>query len=180
MMVDACGPSRGGSVARMVASLSLPSPCCVGRKSSVAHLRCRWSLSLTTVPSAAPLQVSIRTVHIDHSSDVHKWRSPEKEEVKRQFRGGVKLGSDFVKFREREEIEKRLIEEDKYTNWSLVYAYSLGIALLLIGLNLVMVFVKPNPSPEYVPYADPSASPSVAERGAGSASASSSSSSFSR
>lgn len=97
-------------------------------------------------------------MHIEHSSDVHKWRSPEKEEVKRQFRGGgVKLGSEFTKYREQETAEKALIEEDKFTNWRLVYAYSLGTALLLIGLNLVMVVVEPNPSPEYVPYVDPAA-----------------------
>jgi hypothetical protein len=110
----------------------------------------------TSSPPAAT-RTPLRSVHIEHSSDVHKWRNPEKEEVRRQFRGGVKLGSEFVKFREQEEIEKKLIEEDRFTNWRLVYAYSLGAALLLIGLNLVMVFVKPNPSPEYVPYVDPSA-----------------------
>lgn len=103
-----------------------------------------------------------RAVHIEHSSDIHKWRSPEKEEVRRQFRGGVKLGSEFVKYREQEEVEKRMIEEDKFTNWRLVYAYSLGTALLLIGLNLVMVFVEPNPSPEYVPYDASAAATSAA------------------
>lgn len=125
-----------------------------------AVLRCSPAALFTTASSSFPhlaLLTPRRCINIEHSSDVHKWRNPEKEEVKRQFREGVKLGSEFVKYREQETLEKRLIEEDKFTNWRLVYMYSLGVALLLIGLNLVMVFVKPNPSPEYVPYVDPSA-----------------------
>lgn len=69
----------------------------------------------------------------------------------------MKLGSEFVKFREQEAMEKQLIEEDKFTNWRVVYAYSLGVVVLLFALNMMMVFVKPNPSPEYVPYENTSA-----------------------
>ncbi|KPA80517.1 hypothetical protein ABB37_04729 [Leptomonas pyrrhocoris] len=160
-MVKWCGSPRG--VLASSSSFFAP-PRCVKK----VH-----STYFSLLHCASSLRTSFRAVHIEHSSDVHKWRSPEKEEVRRQFRGGVKLGSEFVKYREQEAIEKRLIEEDKFTNWPLVYAYSLGAALLLIGLNLVMVFVKPNPSPEYVPYVDPSATSSVTENATSSTSASS-------
>ncbi|KAG5499028.1 hypothetical protein GH5_03727 [Leishmania sp. Ghana 2012 LV757] len=95
-----------------------------------------------------------RYVHIGHSTDVHRWRNAEKEEVQRQFRGGVKLGSDIVKMREQAAKEKELIDQDKFTDWRLVYNYAIGAALLLIGLNVILAFVEPNPSPEYVPYTE--------------------------
>ncbi|AYU80650.1 hypothetical protein, conserved [Leishmania donovani] len=95
-----------------------------------------------------------RQVHIGHSTDVHRWRNPEKEEVQRQFRGGVKLGSHIAKVREQQAKERELIEQDKFTDWRLVYNYSIGAALLLIGLNVILAFVEPNPSPEYVPYTE--------------------------
>ncbi|KAG5473813.1 hypothetical protein LSCM1_04443 [Leishmania martiniquensis] len=101
-----------------------------------------------------------RRVHIGHSTDVHRWRNAEKEEVRRQFRGGVKLGSHIVKVQEQAAKEKELIEQDKFTNWRLVYNYAIGAALLLIGLNVILACVEPNPSPEYVPYTE-SAVPTI-------------------
>ncbi|GET90435.1 hypothetical protein, conserved [Leishmania tarentolae] len=102
--------------------------------------------------STATSGLTRRHVHIGHSTDVHRWRNPEKEEVRRQFRNGVKLGSHIAKVREQQAKEKELIEQDKFTDWRLVYNYAIGAALLLIGLNLMLAFVEPNPSPEYVPY----------------------------
>lgn len=86
---------------------------------------------------------------------MHRWRNPEKEEVQRHFRGGVKLGSHIAKVREQQAKERELIEQDKFTDWRLVYNYAIGAALLLIGLNAMLAFVEPNPSPEYVPYTEP-------------------------
>ncbi|KAG5497346.1 hypothetical protein JIQ42_03832 [Leishmania sp. Namibia] len=128
---------------------------------SVGRPSCRSSSSLVRLfkatgarwPAASVL-MRCRYVHIGHSTDVHRWRNAEKEEVQRQFRGGVKLGSDIVKMREQAAKEKELIDQDKFTDWRLVYNYAIGAALLLIGLNVILVFVEPNPSPEYVPYTE--------------------------
>ncbi|KAG5490399.1 hypothetical protein JKF63_00519 [Porcisia hertigi] len=107
-------------------------------------------ISFTNVSSL----MCCRHAHIGHSTDVHRWRNPEKEEVRRQFRGGVKLGSHMTKVREQEARERRLIEQDKFTDWRLIYNYAIGAALLLIGLNVILAFVESNPSPEYVPYVE--------------------------
>ncbi|KAK7200072.1 hypothetical protein NESM_000056800 [Novymonas esmeraldas] len=116
------------------------------------------SSSSTGAVAVAHTFCSCRRVHIGHSSDVHRWRSAEKEEVHRQFRGGVKLGSHISKIREQQARERELIEQDKFTDWQLVFNYAAGSALLLIGLNVLLAVVEPNPSPTYVPYADPVAS----------------------
>lgn len=109
------------------------------------------------VAAAMPF-ACVRSAYIGHTSDVHRWRNPEKEEVKRRFRGGVKLGSRLNEVRAQGEKEKELIAADKFTDWNVVYYFSMGTALLLLGLNLVLAYVEPVPSPEYVPYVDLAAS----------------------
>ncbi|CCW59656.1 unnamed protein product [Phytomonas sp. EM1] len=88
---------------------------------------------------------------VEHSTDPNKWRNPETAEIKRQYRGGIPLGSEAIRQRE---MEKRLVEED-FVNWNLVVYVAIAMVLLLVGLNLVMEFVEPVPSPEYVPYEYP-------------------------
>ncbi|CAG9577885.1 conserved hypothetical protein [Leishmania major strain Friedlin] len=139
---------------RTAAALAMPRSS-AARPSYPASLSSQRLLRLAGICSTATSGLTCcRQVHIGHSTDVHRWRNPEKEEVQRQFRGGVKLGSHIAKVREQQAKEKELIEQDKFTDWRLVYNYSIGTALLLIGLNVILAFVEPNPSPEYVPYTE--------------------------
>ncbi|SYZ67678.1 hypothetical_protein [Leishmania braziliensis MHOM/BR/75/M2904] len=139
--------------------LSTPRPSC-----SLSSSLLRFA-SIAEVYSTAPTGVTCcRHVHIGHSTDVHRWRNPEKAEVQRQYRGGVKLGSHTVKVREQAAKEKELIDQDKFTDWRQVYSYALSTALLLIGLNVILAVVEPNPSPAYVPYTESVVSaPSVSD-----------------
>ncbi|KAH9598879.1 hypothetical protein LSM04_003183 [Trypanosoma melophagium] len=98
---------------------------------------------------------SARRSFIEHSSDPKKWRSPEKAEVKRRH-PGVKLGSEFAQIKEQGDLEQKLVDADKFTDWDMIWRFAIGTLLFLVFLNVLMETVEPNPPPEYTPYIPPS------------------------
>ncbi|ORC90212.1 uncharacterized protein TM35_000092620 [Trypanosoma theileri] len=92
-----------------------------------------------------------RRSFIEHSSDPKKWRSLEKAEIKRRH-PGVKLGSEFARIKELGEIEQKLVEADKFTDWDMMWRFIIGILLFLVFLHVLLETVEPNPPPEYTPY----------------------------
>ncbi|ESL11190.1 hypothetical protein TRSC58_01069 [Trypanosoma rangeli SC58] len=105
--------------------------------------------------AAAPALSRACRAFIEHSSDPTRWRSPAKAEVKRRHLG-VRLGSEFARIREQGEVEKRLVDADKFTDWNMMWHFAIGAAVLLVLLNVLMDTVEPNPPPGYTLYLPPS------------------------
>ncbi|KAH8605409.1 hypothetical protein ERJ75_001624500 [Trypanosoma vivax] len=88
---------------------------------------------------------------IEHSTSPDRWRSPEKTEVNRRHTG-VRLGSEFARIKEQAELEQKLVDADRFTDWNMVFHVTAGVAIVLVLLNVLLETVEPNPSPEYTPY----------------------------